>query len=231
MSILPPRQLMLPHQLEREIEPRQEAPYSPRPEVELAPNLTPCPAHPNPAVSPHTTRILPLQSDIPPAARIWVDVPGSMTAAIGKFLGQAPEVEPVREGPSRGALWESLLLDSGRRTLYAREVVLSVKARPVLLARTLTLLDDPAVRVLRQLQRQPLAEVLFRDRRWQRVFPPFALEMRDRARRVPGRVSLWWNRATPHSRLLVEEFFLPPLLTRQRRADAFRAQPTHSACR
>lgn len=137
-----------------------------------------------------------------------------MTAAIGNFLGQVPGVVPIREGPARGAGWERRLLDSGRRALYTREVTLRVKNQPVLLARTLTLLDDPAVKVLRRLQRKPLAEVLFQDRRWQRVFPPLALEMRNQERRIPGRVSLWWNLSMPDSRLLVEEYFLHPLLQR-----------------
>lgn len=174
----------------------------------------PCNLTRTPNIQPRTTRILRLRHECHAGALHWLDLPGSMTAAIGEFLGSPPAVEPIREGPGRSARWESALLATADRAFYIREVVLRAGSADVLLARTLTLRNDPAVRTLRQLRRQPLAEVLFQNDRWQRAYPPLALEMRDGNHAVPGRVSLWRNRSARHSRLLVEEFFLAPLLMR-----------------
>lgn len=162
-------------------------------------------------ITPWSARILLSPAALPVEYAPWVNLPGSMTLEIEQRLGTRPEVLPTREAPDRPAPWEAALLETRTRTVYAREVVLSVGLVSVLHARTLTLNGDPAVTTLRKLKRTPLAQVLFLDDRWQRSGRPVPLLMRSTAGAFYGRASLWKHTNARGSRLLVEEYFLPPL--------------------
>lgn len=148
--------------------------------------------------------------------RQWIQLSGSMTEALGRHLGGQPLVTPICEGPGRIAPWEARLLRTPARSAYVREVVLTVGGAHALSARTLSLLRDPAVDVLRRLANRPLAEVLFQDPDWQRWTPPIPVIEAGRGR--PGRACVWGYRCragrTPQggSRILVTEYFEPALL-------------------
>ncbi len=141
-----------------------------------------------------------------------------MTRTLGERLGETPQVTPTREGPGSLARWEARLLRTPLPRSYVREVTLSVRGRPVLGARTLSLLDDPAVEVLRRLSNRPLAEVLFQDQDWRRLTAPIPL-IELEGRRI-GRACVWghrchgrrWDRSG--SRILVTEYFEPALAER-----------------
>jgi chorismate-pyruvate lyase len=179
----------------------------------------PRPVRPEPArLDPWRVRPLPAPAGpAGPAApyQRWIALPGSMTRALGAQFGETPLVTPGYEGPGRLARWESRLLGAATRHAYVREVTLSVRGHAVLSARTLSLPNDPAVNVLRRLSSRPLAEVLFQDRRWQRLTPP--VPVIEGARRRIGRACVWghrchgrrWDRSG--SRILVTEYFEPVL--------------------
>lgn len=141
----------------------------------------------------------------------WIRLSESMTRAIGQTLGEMPRVSPGFEGPDRLAPWESNLLGLSGSRGYAREVMLSVRDRPVLAARTVSRLDDPALELIRKLGERPLAQLLFEDRDWRRASAPFAL-IELGYRRI-GRTCLWrrvQGRGRGNSSLiLVTEFFEP----------------------
>ncbi len=134
-----------------------------------------------------------------------------MTREIEQHLGTRPEVRLLHEGPDTMSDWEAAMLGLSRRgRAYAREIALVADGRPVLLARSLSPMDDPVAGVLRRLQRAPLADVLFRDPRWRRTSPPITLRWRSHVGVLPGRACLWQRQAAG-GRVLVEEFFLAPL--------------------
>ena len=132
-----------------------------------------------------------------------------MTRSIAETLGEMPAVQPVFEGPATLAPWERRLLNITRKWGYAREVVLTVGGQPVLTARTVSRLQDPALEVIRRLGTRPLAQLLFDDPRWVRGSAPIPLVELNQ-RRI-GRTCLWQatrldgRRAA--SRILVSEFF------------------------
>lgn len=150
---------------------------------------------------------------IPDSYRSWIGLNSSMTREIGRVLGVPPEVVPLHEGSDRLSRWEAEWLGvPARRPAYAREVALTVKGELAMLARSLTDPDDPMAGVLRRLQRTPLAEVLFQDSRWQRQGEPVPLLWRAGSVAIYGRACLWRRRGRRPGRVLVEEYFLAPLL-------------------
>ncbi len=149
-----------------------------------------------------------------------------MTREIGRVLGKRPEVHLLKEGPDRVTRWEAERLGlPARGRAYAREVALTVQVQLALLARSLADPDDPVAGVLRRLQRTPLAEVLFQDSRWQRQGAPLQLRWRAGSGIVYGRACLWQRRGRQPGRVLVEEYFLAPLLASSRPACSGADQP------
>jgi chorismate-pyruvate lyase len=135
-----------------------------------------------------------------------------MTRSVAETLGDAPRVTPGHEGPSLLAPWERRMLGLNHRRGYAREIVLSVAGSPVLSARTVSRLDDPALEVIRKLGDRPLAQLLFEDPTWIRGSAPVPLI--ERASRRIRRVCVWHTLKRPErhgrpSRILVSEFFEP----------------------
>ncbi len=148
-----------------------------------------------------------------PPARPWIRIAGSMTRAVASACGNAPTVVPCYEGPDRLQPFEARALGvSQRRRAYAREIALCVGSLNLVLARTVTLMQDPALPMLRGLNRTPLAEVLFVDPAWRRPGPGLALEQRPTPCEpaLTGRMCLWRRRRG--GSLLVQEYFLPALL-------------------
>jgi chorismate-pyruvate lyase len=137
-----------------------------------------------------------------------------MTRSLGDALGEAPAVRPGFEGPSTLAPWECSLLGVSESVGYAREVVLAVRGIPVLSARTVSRLNDPALEVIRRLGTRPLAQLLFDDPRWVRGSAPIPLI--ELAQRRIGRTCVWraarLNGRRAGSRILVSEFFETGLL-------------------
>ncbi|MGE0624585.1 MAG: chorismate lyase [Pseudomonadales bacterium] len=162
-------------------------------------------------VDPWRVRPLPLPTGQALPYRHWIELTGSMTRELGARLGGTVQVTPSYEGPGRLAPWERRFLRARARQAYVREVTLSVAGIPVLGARTLSLLDDPAVDVLRRLSSRPLAEVLFEDRDWQRLTAP--VPVIETFRGCVGRACVWGYRSRRRSgsRILVTEYFEPAL--------------------
>jgi chorismate-pyruvate lyase len=145
--------------------------------------------------------------------RSWIELTGSMTRSIAIALGEMPIVHPQFEGPARLAPWEQRLLGTKAPAGFAREVVLSVAGIPVLSARTVSRLHDPALQVIRKLGSRPLAQLLFDDPRWVRSSAPIPLV--ELGQRRLGRTCLWraenLTGRRAESRILVSEFFEPGL--------------------
>jgi chorismate-pyruvate lyase len=137
----------------------------------------------------------------------WISRSDSMTRAIAVTRGEMPRVHPLREGPARLAPWEGRLLGHRRNRAYAREVVLTTDEEPVLVARTVSRLEDPALNVIRKLGSRPLAELLFEDPDWRRASPLIPL-IELGPRRI-GRTCLWAYGRSGQSRILVTELFEP----------------------
>ncbi len=162
------------------------------------------------AIDPFSVRPLPVTTALTAPYDKWIRLTDSMTHALGEAFGELPRVSPGHEGPSRLAPWEQRLLGLKDSRCYAREVVLTVAGRPVLSARTVSRLDDPALEVIRRLGSRPLAQLLFEDPAWVRGTAPVPLI--ELATRRIGRVCLWQSlgrqgQAGRGSRILVSEFF------------------------
>ena len=173
---------------------------------------------PVPGVGPARDRVysVPIVRQLPARYQAWIELPDALTAAISRVHGQRVHVEPSYEGTTRAAAWEAALLrgwrsDNQWRRVYCREVALTLPGRTVVLARSLTAINDPSVAALRSLQRRPLAELLFHDPLWQRAAPPVALRWHRGADVIIGRASLWHRSGRRPGRLLVEEYFLDAL--------------------
>jgi chorismate-pyruvate lyase len=150
---------------------------------------------------------------IPHSHRRWIELNSSMTREIGSVFGVPPEVVLLGEGFDRLSRWEAdWLRVPARRPAYVREVALTVQGELAMLARSVTASNDPMADVLRRLKRTPLAEVLFQDSRWQRQGKPLPLLWRTRPTTIYGRACLWQRRGRHPGRVLVEEYFLAPLL-------------------
>ncbi len=138
-----------------------------------------------------------------------------MTREIGSVVGVPPEVVLLSEGSDRLSRWEAEWLRvPARRPAYVREIALTVQDELTMLARSVTAFNDPMANVLRRLQQTPLAEVLFQDSRWLRQGKPVPLLWRARPVAIYGRACLWQRRGRHPGRVLVEEYFLAPLLAR-----------------
>lgn len=136
-----------------------------------------------------------------------------MTDQIERVLGQAPQVRRSFEGTDRLYDWERRVLSlPGATRVYAREIRLAVGGDEVLWARSLAALNGPAASMLRTLYSEPLAQVLFTDERWTRCGSPVGLSTGWGTQRLVGRACRWQQVTHPRAWLLVEEYFLPPLL-------------------
>ena len=165
-------------------------------------------------IVPYSVRPLPVPNTLTAPYRPWIRLTDSMTHALGEALGALPRVTPAYEGHSRLAPWESRMLGNAGHRGYAREVVLSVAGCPVLSARTVSRLNDPALEVIRKLGDRPLAQLLFEDPAWVRNSPPVPL-IEVATRRI-GRACLWQTLRRPgqgrrQSRILVTELFERPV--------------------
>jgi chorismate-pyruvate lyase len=180
-----------------------------RPEHEQFPGIQ----IPRRLLAPARIRPVALSSLVPGSCLPWIRLNSSMTREIGRALGKHPEVHLLKEGPDRISRWEAEQLGlPARGRAYAREVALTVQGQLALLARSLADPDDPVAGVLRRLQRTPLAEVLFQDSRWQRKGAPLPLRWRAKSGVIYGRACLWQRRGRQPGHVLVEEYFLAPLL-------------------
>jgi|GEM_PF-1070883 len=173
---------------------------------------------PVPGVGPARDRVytVPVVRQLPTHYQAWIELPDALTEAIARVHGQRVSVTPLYEGSARAATWENALLASRRgdihcRRIYCREVALTLPGRTVVLARSLTNINDPSVAALQALQRRPLAELLFHDPLWQRPAMPVALRWHRGAGVIVGRASLWHRSGRRPGTLLVEEYFLDAL--------------------
>ena len=171
-----------------------------------------------PGVGPARDRVcrVPVVRQLPIRYQPWIELPDALTAAIRRIHGHRVGVAPLYEGSARAAAWEAVLLGGRRgenpcRRVYCREVALTLPGCTVVLARSLTNINDPGVAALRALQRRPLAELLFHDPLWQRPAPPTALRWHSEPGVIVGRASLWHRSGRRRGTLLVEEYFLDAL--------------------
>ncbi len=138
-----------------------------------------------------------------------------MTRTIAEVAGSQPQVALSYQGPDRLRAFEARALGAAvGHPVWAREIVLVVGEQDMLQARSVTTLDDPTLPMLKGLGHAPLAEVLFVDPRWRRPGAAQALAAQRAGatgQSLSGRQCLWQRRGG--GRLLVEEYFLPPLLT------------------
>ncbi len=166
-------------------------------------------------------RIQPVTSPllVPACYRPWIKLPSSMTLEIGRVLGAPAQVHLLFEGRERPARWERKVLSlPARSQAFCREVALVAHGEVAMLARSLTPRDDPFAAELRRLRRKPLAEILFQDARWSRSGDPLALRWRTASGPVFGRACLWQRQGDWHGSVLVEEYFLAPLLSAEGRS-------------
>ncbi len=133
-----------------------------------------------------------------------------MTHELGEQFGQLPEVEVHYSDSAALYDWEAKLLaehgsprDSSAAG-FARHISLKVDNKPVLFARSVVLQGSTITPLLSELQRTPLARVLFEDDQWLRVDEPIPLQTDEPHY---GRACIWQEQRSL-DRLLVEEFFL-----------------------
>jgi chorismate-pyruvate lyase len=149
-------------------------------------------------------------TSIPQELRRWVALEGSMTQELGEHFGQLPEVQVHYSNNSALCDWEAELLveqgstEGSSATGFARHISLNVGNKPLLFARSVVLQGSTITPLLSELQRTPLARVLFEEDQWQRVNEPIPLQA-DGPRY--GRACIWQEQRSL-DRLLVEEFFL-----------------------
>ena len=156
--------------------------------------------------------VLPCAADtVPQHLAPWIALQGSMTHKLSEHFGQMPAVEVHFSGESELCDWEKEGLGRPTGTVatgYARHISLNIDARPVLFARSVTANHSPLTPLLAELQRTPLAKVLFEDENWQRVGNPAPLRSIDAGSEVHfGRACIWCDRRH-NEHLVVEEFFL-----------------------
>ncbi len=149
-------------------------------------------------------------ADADSAVRRWVDVTDSMTSAIARHFGDDPAVRVLHSGSAELHAWEhQLLQNAATATTFARHIVLCIDTRPVLAARSVTcsILVQQELTALRE---TPLARRLFESDLWQRYTPAQPLLTGDG---TYGRACGWrYDNGNSTHTLLVEEYFLPPLL-------------------
>ena len=143
--------------------------------------------------------------------RPWSELTESMTAAVAHHCRGHASVRLLEEGIGSISSWEQDEL-CAPGDVYIRHIELSVAEVPRLIARSIVAADSPVVALMQGLGERPLAELLFTDPLWQRATRTTHLQAPTD---LPGRAVLWCHQAHQHQ-LLVEEFFLPALLQRQR---------------
>lgn len=129
-----------------------------------------------------------------------------MTAALADHFGGSPSVAVYYSGSCELQMWERDMIgatDNIDTCGYARHILLSVGATPVLAARSVTQIGNSVEPLLSELQQTPLARVLFEDPQWQREGDPIPLRHPPHT----GRACTWLH-IDSGDRLLVEEFFL-----------------------
>lgn len=137
----------------------------------------------------------------------WLQLATSLTQKLGQTVGTQPGLIVLGEGLEQGNAWELDILGL-RERVYARHIALTVNGKPVVLARSITT-QGAGMDALTGLHTRPLAELLFEDPLWQRGRAIQYLRLTDQ---VPGR-SCYWHHQKLEAGLIVQEFFLPNLVT------------------
>lgn len=137
----------------------------------------------------------------------WLQLATSLTQKLGQTVGTKPELIVLGEGLEQGNAWELDILGL-RERVYARHIALTINGEPVVLARSITS-QGAGMDALTGLHTRPLAELLFEDPLWQRGRAIQYLRLTDQ---VPGR-SCYWHHQQLEAGLIVQEFFLPNLVT------------------
>ncbi|MCK7542670.1 chorismate lyase [Marinobacter bryozoorum] len=155
------------------------------------------------------------QPDLRGTASFWLQAEGSLTRHLQLRCRHSFHVEVANEGFATPSLEEALTLGiPQRRQAWVREVRLCGDGTPWVLARTIIPLATLAGRGrrLRHLGRTPLGAWLFSHRGWSRG------PLQTGLCRPPSPEQPWCARrsvfASKDHRLLVGEYFLPPLLGR-----------------
>ncbi len=128
--------------------------------------------------------------------RRWLQAPGSLSARLAA-TGEIFSVQVLAQGRQPLTLDESRALGlGGRRTGYAREVVLRVDGRALVFARSVTAHSGSlgAWRSVRGLGSRPLADVLFK--RLGILRAPLAYSQLQRQSRLQRHVASSWQAAT-----------------------------------
>lgn len=167
------------------------------------------------------------RSRIAPATASWLFEPGSLTQRLRRLVGEGFRVVLLRQSWQKPGMDEArqLGLKPGHRAIV-REVALQngsqplVVARSIIPARTLRGAD----RRLANLGSRPLGHILFADPRLQRLqlqvarVEPGDWQPELFSNQAPDQTpaaSVWGRRSLyslgPEHKLLVAEFFLPPL--------------------
>ena len=146
------------------------------------------------------------RAEVPEAARRWIDVAGSMTAAVAAAMGGTPRVTVVFEGADQPQRWEAEQLGC-EAPVFARHILLHVGATLCISARSVTPLGSDVADRLAALGTQPLAELLFKGADSRPTGPGCAIRREDGAY---GRAVRW--AVGDAGLLLVEELFSPDLL-------------------
>ena len=143
----------------------------------------------------------------PEALQPWLQLATSLTHKLGQTVGTKPGLIVLGEGLEQGNAWELDSLGS-RERVYARHIALTINGGPVVLARSITT-QGAGMDALTGLHTRPLAELLFEDPLWQRGRAIQYLRLNDQ---IPGR-SCYWHHQQLDAGLIVQEFFLPNLVT------------------
>lgn len=147
-------------------------------------------------------------SRTPAVLGYWLDLQTPLTSAIAEYFGSFPEVVVRYSGGCELTSWEADLLGIVDNQGFARQIELRIGRSPVVVARTVVEQSGVAQQLVAQLEETPLAKLLFEDARWQHCSDLLPLETDGG---IIGRARAW-RYAPTREKIVVEEFFLAPLL-------------------
>ncbi len=167
------------------------------------------------------------RSRIHPASASWLFEPGSLTQRLGRLVGDKFHVLLLQQSWQKPGMDEArqLGLKPGHRAIV-REVALQNGPQPLVVARSIIPAQTlyGADRRLANLGSRPLGHILFADPRLQRLqlqltrVTPGDWQPKPFPDQAPDQTptALVWGRRSlyslgPEHKLLVAEFFLPPL--------------------
>lgn len=164
-----------------------------------------------------------IRCKLPVAVQSWTYESGSLTQRLRNFYGSGVAVKVLLQCWKTPYLTEHRLLDIPKHELVlTREVLLYVKDKPLILARTVipTTTVKTAKSNLSKLGSRPLGEIIFSYPKLERIamdvalvkIPTWKSTVLDQ---VPIKEPIWGRRTVysiANKHMLVSEFFLPEVL-------------------